>query len=366
MQIVIVCGFSYFLPLSAMGSDLDCAFFLVLVLLRASHQVPPRPSLIADIQPFLPQRTRFRRTLASSPVDLFSQKHEGDVVGAPVISHSESSSGGRNVFGRRTRDLSRYDADPYILAPAGGGLHHDGSSGNLLSGEEGGRSPGLDPFRDEAETASSSYLSANGGGSRRGSSAGMLLASPGSTSPGGYDDSSPTYEGISLRPLTGSLYPALYASEGGEGGLDSRRASAIAASEYGLPHFPTRHQHTDSGSASFLGSVLSGGGATIGHSEQRDSLPVGGAGALGTLGLHRPSPPPSIGGHSAGGASSTAPSVIRQTKAMLAVQNQANDERPEPSYVRHQDAGPMEEEGPSEPQGGVVDLPPLYDDVQRR
>lgn len=62
-------------------------------------------------------------------------------------------------------------------------------------------------------------------------------------------------------------------------------------------------------------------------------------------------------------------SMLRQTKNMLGIQGQIRAERrPELNYVRHGDAGQMEEENDwhEESVGEVIDLPPLYDDAQRR
>lgn len=243
------------------------------------------------------QRTRFRRTLASSPVDLFNNKHEGADVGAPVT-HD-----GRNFFGRRQRDVSAYLPNPY--------QNPTNEEGRALQGGSPG-SIGGDPFDDEG-----GYLHA--GSIRRGSSSTVLNDL--SPSP-----SSPSYN-------TG--YPP--SSSGSATHLFS---AAPASSAGGYSPSSTNFAHTqrpfggDSDSVPSSPTTLNTPGATL--------YPT--------------------------------PSVVRQTKAMLALNNPDDDmeppegqpPRPGPSYHRHQDAGPVELDGPRPARSGeTVDLPPLYSDLGR-
>ncbi|KAL7412719.1 hypothetical protein BDY24DRAFT_88345 [Mrakia frigida] len=233
-------------------------------------------------------RTRFRRTLASSPVDLFNNKHEGADVGAPVTHN------GRNFLGRRQRDVSAYLPDPYQLP-------QDGEEGRALQGDSSPGGSTGDPFDDEG-----GYLHA--GSVRRGSDSTVLtdLSPPGTTSYTGYPPSSTSNSNLLTSPSPGYS------------------ASAV--------------------------SPLSS--STFTHQQSNPSSPI-----TTTSGTLYPTP-----------------SVVRQTKAMLALNNPDDDmeppegqpPRPGPSYHRHQDAGPIELDGPRPARPGEqIDLPPLYSDLGR-
>jgi hypothetical protein len=254
-------------------------------------------------------RTRFRRTLATSPVDLFTNKHEGEEVGG-AITHN-----GRDQFGRRQRDVSVFMPDPYQPPSGTEGEEGDTSSGALLRNHR-LDSHGSNPFDDQG-----GYLHA--GSLRRGSE---------NSSPGGPGPVSPS-EGVPLQDFRTSSYPP-------------------------SPSNPNQH-------------LLASPGYSPGYSPASTSF------------AHRQSEMMDPSSPSAGGTMMTSassgtmyptPNVVRQTKAMLALQNPDDDmevpagqpPRPGPSYRRHEDAGPMELDGPRPARPGEeIDLPPLYTDVRR-
>lgn len=279
-------------------------------------------------------RNRFRRTLASSPVDLFSTKNEGQEVGAPV-----TSAGRRNVFGRRTAgDVSQYQPEPYYMQP---GAARGSDDDRLAAGAHAGET---DPFGDD-----DGYLYPGGGGgggdwSRRGSGASDSAAgSPLSAGGGGGAD-------ISLRPMGGSR-PASASQPGSANSqtafLDSQSASS--------PSYVTATPV----------SVTFGPAAAHGRSPSTGTAAGAAAG--------RQPPPPRSSSFSSSIPSTTVPpyqtpQAVRMTKQMLALANPDDDGSSGgvgPSFMRHRDAGPVVEPEPAAPPP-PIEMPPNYDEIEHQ
>ena len=283
----------------------------------------------------LPSGNRFRRTLAKSPVDLFSTKAEGQEVGAPVTSGGRR----RGLFGLRTdRDVSQYQPEPYYTNPAG-----QPSNDALVAGGRRAGSGESDPFRDSRGDGSASYLYPAGGGSgadwaRRGShsDAGDSLGSP--VSPGG----------IGLRPMGGS-------SGRSQGSTPPLSATATPTSPV-VGHAGS-FLDTDSASPSYattgvnpLSSTMLTGVSSNRHMPRSSSM-------LSTPSTVIPPYNPT----------STTPAVVRSTKQMLALANPDDDGTlPGPSFVRHRDAGPVEHPLARRREPEPVELPPMYDEIEHR
>lgn len=258
-----------------------------------------------------------------SPVDLFSSKHEGETVGdAPVASRSR-------LFGRdRDQDLSVYHPDPYLGVPAGASeqqhrsSHHEPDAGDDDNpfDDDGGYLYASAVRRGSVSTQSSQSPSQIGIGLRQ-----LNTASPLSTRPSPVHSDSQAERLLPLSPSSGvSPY-------------DTYTTNSYADSPSSQVH-PLHRLQTSRSS--------SGGGSPGGHN-------------------YYPPPSPSTNSNS----HSSVPSMIRNTKAMLALSNPDRDLLEDtgdgPSYVRHADAGPLEDDGPRVARTGeTVELPPMYDDLQ--
>ena len=288
-----------------------------------------------------PIGNRFRRTLAKSPVDLFSTKAEGQEVGAPVTSAGRR----RGLFGLRSdRDVSQYQPEPYYTNASG-----QPSNDALVSAGSGGRRAGSgesDPFTDGRGDGSSSYLYPSGSGSgadwaRRGSHSdadgGDSLGSP--VSPGG----------IGLRPMGGS-------SGRSQGSTPPLSATATPNSPVGGGH-----------AGSFLDSAsASPSYATTGTNPLTSTMLTG-----VTSNRHLPRSGSMLSTPSTVvppyNPTSTTPAVVRSTKQMLALANPDDDGMlPGPSFVRHRDAGPVEPPLAPRREHEPVELPPMYDEIEHR
>ncbi|CED85174.1 hypothetical protein [Phaffia rhodozyma] len=289
---------------------------------------------------------RFRRTL------VFDKKHEGDVVGQPV-----TSSGRRKLFGRKDGDVSSFQPDPYIADPSpstpsgSNGMGPKNGRRNLLlldDGDETGESN--DPFTDEQGymyPGSARMYRRGSDQSASGNSDGHLLVGT---------------EGGS-RSANGSRSMD-YLREGPLGTeLQSISSPLISHPPLSLSGFSTSHSlavyppYTDSDPSPSSPTYASYSNLTSASSYPTDS-----------------SVPFSPSDHCRPGSdrATITPSVVRQTKAMMALSNSDREPPDEADrihsmsgYVRHRDAGPVETDGPPELEGEMVELPPMYDEIQR-